>query len=79
MKNGVTNTSPDEYKIKKAAVSKSSKCFLLADTSKFDVVSLMTFCDIKDIDYMITNDCPPEKYSDYFRNYNIELIVTNEK
>ncbi|MFL0167420.1 DeoR/GlpR family DNA-binding transcription regulator [Candidatus Clostridium helianthi] len=79
LENGVTNTSPDEYKIKKAAVSKSSKCFLLADTSKFDVVSLMTFCDIKDLDYVITNDSPPEKYTDYFHNYNIELIVTNEK
>ncbi|OOM13491.1 DeoR/GlpR family DNA-binding transcription regulator [Clostridium saccharobutylicum] len=79
LENGVTNTSPEEYKIKKVAVSKSSKCFLLADSSKFDVVSLMTFCDIKDLDYIITDACLPKKYIDYFNNYNIELVIANEE
>ena len=79
LENGVTNTSPEEYKVKKVAVAKSSKCFLLADISKFDVVSSMTFCDIKDLDCIITNDYPAKEYVDYLNNYNIELLIADEK
>ncbi|OSA96824.1 UNVERIFIED_ORG: DNA-binding protein [Clostridium botulinum] len=77
LENGLTHTSPNEFKIKKVAVSKSHKTFLLADSSKFNIVSLMTFCDVKNLDYLITDKCPSAKYIDYFNNYNVELIVPN--
>ncbi|AOR23305.1 DeoR/GlpR family DNA-binding transcription regulator [Clostridium taeniosporum] len=79
LENGVTHTSPSEFKIKKMAVCKSHKKFLVADDSKFDIISLMTFCDVKDLDYIITNNYPSAKYIDYFNSYNIELIVPNFK
>ena len=75
LENGVTHTSPNEFKIKKVAVSKSHKIFLLADNSKFDIVSLMTFCDVSDLDYIITDKYPNKKYIDYFNASNVNLIV----
>lgn len=77
LEHGATHTSPNEFKIKKTAVCKSHKKFLLADSSKFGVVSLMTFCDVKNLDYIITNDYPSSKYIDYFNSYDIKLIVPN--
>lgn len=77
LENGVTHTSPNEFKIKKVAISKSHKRFLLADSSKFDVVSLMTFCDVKDLDCVITNEHPSSNFIDYFNNYEVKLIVSS--
>ncbi|SFC91216.1 DeoR/GlpR family DNA-binding transcription regulator [Clostridium uliginosum] len=78
LENGLTHSSPDEFKIKKVAISRSTKCFLLADDSKFGVVALMTFGNLKDLNYVITNSYPSSKYIDYFNNYNIELIISDE-
>lgn len=76
--NGVTNSSPLESEIKKIAVKKSSEVFILADYSKFDICSLVTYCDLDDIDYLITDKFPPEAYSQLIEKNSIELIVSEQ-
>lgn len=76
--NGVTNSSPLESEIKKIAVKKSSEVFILADYSKFDICSLVTYCDLDDIDYLITDKFPPEAYSQLIEKSSIELIVSEQ-
>lgn len=78
LERGVTNSTKEEFKIKKTAISRSSKCFLLADNSKFDKVSLMTFCEVEDLDCIITNSTPPEEYVQYFKDKKIILKICNE-
>lgn len=73
IKRGVTNSTKEEFKIKKTAITRSAECFLLADSSKFDHVSLMTYCEIDDLDYIVTDKEPNEKFVQYFEDKNIKL------
>lgn len=72
--NGVTNSSPLESEIKKAAVEKCSQVFLLVDSYKFDKYALTTYCGLDEIDYLITNKLSNENYQQYFQTNNIKLI-----
>lgn len=74
--NGVTNSSPLEYKLKKVIVEKSNELFMLVDSSKFDVSALMTFCQLSDINHIVTNKEPPEKYIKFFQKNKIDVIIS---
>lgn len=75
---GVTNSSPFEYEIKTAVIEKSKEIIILADNSKLGVISLMTYCNLKDIDVFITNKTPRKDIVDYFNTNNVNLIVPEE-
>ena len=68
-------TKIQEFKIKKTAISRSAECFLLADQSKFDHVSLMTFCEINDLNCVITDAKPSDEYIEYFNDNNVDLKI----
>lgn len=76
--NGVTNASPIETDLKQTIVRRSQNVFLLADHDKFDKHGLMTYCELKDIDFLITNKEPDKKYEVYAKENQIELIVAGE-
>ena len=73
IEHGATNASPLECEIKRELVKKSCPKFLLADHSKFDVSSLMTYSDLQNIDCIITDKEPEQKYLDFFKEKNVEL------
>lgn len=73
--NGVTNSSPLESDIKRTVISKSSKIILLADSSKFNSVSLMTYCDLEDIDILITDKMPDKEIKDYLFDKKISIEI----
>lgn len=75
IEHGATNASPLECEIKRELVRKSCAKYLLVDNSKFDVASLMTYSDLTNIDNIITDKSPPEKYLDYFKERAINLIL----
>lgn len=75
LENGLTNSSYSEYEIKKIAIEKSNYRFLLTDSTKFDNVALMTFANIKDLNYVITDKMPSNKFIDYFKDNDIKLIL----
>lgn len=72
---GVTNTSPLEHEIKKHLVDKSALRVLLVDHSKFNVISLMTYCQLQDIDYLVTDQQPPQEYVDFCAANKVELLL----
>lgn len=74
--NGVTNSSPLESDIKRTVISKSSKVILLADSSKFNSVSLMTYCDLEDIDILVTDKMPDKNISDYLHNNKVSIEIS---
>ncbi|MCH3965787.1 MAG: DeoR/GlpR family DNA-binding transcription regulator [Clostridium sp.] len=77
---GVTNGSPQECEIKKLVVSKSNLVYVLIDHSKFGISSLMTYCSMEDIDYLITDKKPPEEYIQFIKRNNVNLIIAqNDK
>jgi DeoR family myo-inositol catabolism operon transcriptional repressor len=76
--NGITNSSPMEYEIKSEIVRKSDKIYLLADHTKFGVSSLMTYCQLTDIDCLVTDRTPSSELLGFFHTNRIECITAGE-
>ncbi len=73
--NGVTNSSPLETDIKRTVVTKSSNVLLMVDDSKFDKYALTTYCELSEIDYLITNSQPGEEYRQYADKHHITIVT----
>lgn len=75
LKNGVTNSLPIESDIKTSVVQRSEKVFLLVDHYKFDTYSLTTYCNLNEVDYLVTDLLPQQKYIQYAKENNINLVI----
>lgn len=71
---GFTNSSPMETNIKKAALSKSARKYIMLDYSKWAKVSLMCFAELSQVTGIITNCKPPDEFVEYFNNHHIAMI-----
>ena len=76
IQNGLTNASADESAIKKTVVENSQTRFLLSDHTKFGKFALMTYCPLSEIQYLITDTTPQQKYLDYCKEHEIIIEVT---
>ncbi|MGE6632280.1 DeoR/GlpR family DNA-binding transcription regulator [Bacillus sp. NPDC077027] len=75
IENGLTNSSPLETDIKRTVVTKSAMTFLMVDDSKFDQYALTTFCELKEIDVVVTNQQPPQAYLEYGENHDVRFVT----
>ena len=75
LEHGATNASPLECEIKQCLVQKPCSKYLLVDSSKFDVASLMTYSELKNIDCIVTDEPPPEKYGKFFSKNDVGIII----
>lgn len=73
--NGATQSTPAEYEVKSAVVSRSNEVILLAEHEKFDQVSLYTYCGLDHIDLIITDEAPSDGFMDALRNSGGKLCV----
>lgn len=73
--NGATNSSPEETCIKEMAVKKSTEKYLLADSSKFGVISLLTYCGINDFTGIVTDVEPEEDFCEYAKEHQVEILL----
>lgn len=78
IEHGATNASPLECEIKKELVLKTCSKYLLVDSSKFDVASLMTYSKLTNINHIITDKNPSENYRDYFKKNGVNLILPDK-
>ncbi|WP_257347947.1 DeoR/GlpR family DNA-binding transcription regulator [Pseudalkalibacillus decolorationis] len=76
--NGVTHSSPLESEIKQTIVKRSSEIYLLVDHYKFDKNTLMTYCGLDEIDYIITDTTPSENYQEYAKSHDIHLVISDK-
>lgn len=74
IRSGCTNSSSLENEIKRAVVEMSERVYLMADHSKYDVVSLMTFCGLSDLSGFVTDAPPPQMYKEFFEKNNIPCL-----
>ncbi|NLZ52310.1 MAG: DeoR/GlpR transcriptional regulator [Thermoanaerobacteraceae bacterium] len=70
----VSNNTPLETPVKRAAIQRAEQNFLLVDSSKFGVSSLITFCKLTDLDKIITDKKPDDKYIKYCSENSIDLV-----
>lgn len=75
--NGVTNASPLETDLKKTIVQRSQQVYLLADRSKFGKYGLMTYCELEDIDCLITDKLPNEEFQKFAKENQIKLVIAD--
>lgn len=74
----LTNATFEEFSVKQTALQQSKSHYLLADHEKFGHAALMTYGDISDMDYLITNEEPEQEYLEYFKEHRVELVLTEE-
>lgn len=74
---GVTCANSYELATKKTIIKNSLEVILLVDSSKFDQVKPVYFCDIDDIDKVVTDKNISKKWLDFLENKDIEVIIAN--
>ncbi|MGI6199238.1 MAG: DeoR/GlpR family DNA-binding transcription regulator [Christensenellales bacterium] len=75
VESGVTNSSPVESDVKRVAVQRSQQVVLLADHFKFDTVSLITYCNLEQIDTLVTDTMPGEKIAKFMQEHGGRIVL----
>lgn len=65
----LTNATFEEFEVKRVALEQSKIHYLLADHEKFEHAALMTYGQIADLDYLITNRELEEAYRRYLQEH----------
>ncbi|KNZ40428.1 DeoR/GlpR family DNA-binding transcription regulator [Acetobacterium bakii] len=74
MSKGITHGAFEEVEINQTIYEISRKCYLLADYSKFDKISLTKMVDLSIFNGFILDDKTPETYREYCKSNGIEII-----
>ena len=74
---GLTNSDLMEYRIKKMIVQRAKDIYLLADSSKFDHSTLLTYSPLESIKGIVTTKELPQKYVDFCDLHTIKLLYSN--
>ncbi len=75
IEHGVCNASFAEYEIKRAAVNMCDESFLLADHSKFDITSMMSYACIEQFDYIVTDALPCAVMQAFAGERKIKIVI----
>ncbi|MBO0418656.1 DeoR/GlpR transcriptional regulator [Vagococcus fluvialis] len=73
IQNGLTNSDMLETMIKKSICQKSDLIYLLADESKFDRSTLITYSPLNHLDALVSGGEVPKKYKTYLKENDIDL------
>lgn len=74
-KYGLTTPDMEEAAIKRLMLTRSQRCILLADSSKFDSAYLCTFAELDQIDALITDTAPPAHLAQALAAHDIEVVI----
>ncbi|MDL4839247.1 DeoR/GlpR family DNA-binding transcription regulator [Aquibacillus rhizosphaerae] len=74
LQSGITDYGVHEWHVKKKMLKSCKKCFVLADSSKFDAVSLLKVCSINEVTGIITDSQLPDSTKQKFISEGITLI-----
>ncbi len=74
LKEGATEFEIDTIPIQKRFIERSGKKILLADSSKFGVVSLLKVCDLNDVDHIITDSNLKDAIYERYKAKGIDVI-----
>lgn len=71
---GATDGNDEITSVKTAMLAAAEKVYLAVDSTKFGKVAFSQICSITDIDCVVTDKRPPEKYLKAFRENGIECL-----
>lgn len=71
---GVTDSNEKDSEIKQAIYSAATKKVLAIDSSKFDKISFVRVCDTADVDVIVTDSAPAQRWVEYLKENNVQLV-----
>ena len=71
---GITDSNEKDCEIKQAIFAASDKKVLAIDSTKFDKRSFVRVCDIDNVDVIVTDAAPSERWIEKLREKNIQLV-----
>lgn len=74
MEKGALDSNESEAELKKLMVHQSTEVALLVDHTKFDRSAFVQLIDLGHINYIVTDECPNEKWIQFFLENNIKII-----
>jgi len=73
---GATNSSPMESDVKRMAVQRSQQVYLLADSSKCDVISLITYCNLSKVGILVTEAYPSKEVCNFIQDHGGKILLS---
>ncbi len=70
---GITDSNDMEAEIKRIMIDSAKLKILAADQSKFDRISFTTICDLSDVDVIVTDEEPDEKWNTALSPMDVEI------
>ena len=71
---GVTDSNENDSLIKQAMIASAERKILALDSEKFDKKSFVKVCDAKDIDIIVTDREPNERWRSFCLEHEIEIV-----
>lgn len=71
---GITDSNEKDSEIKQAIFAASDKKVLAIDGSKFDKRSFVRVCDPEEIDIIVTDKAPSDRWVEKLKEKNVELV-----
>lgn len=75
---GITDSNEKDAEMKKAIFNAANKRILAIDNTKFDRISFIKVCDIKDVDIIVTDKDPGDSWRNRIKNARVDLMVYGE-
>ena len=74
MTTGITDSDEKEAEIKQAIFAAAQRKVLAVDSTKFDRIAFVRVCDIGEVDTVVTDAPPSERWMEYLKDKNVELV-----
>lgn len=71
---GVTDSNENDSLIKQAMINSAERRILALDSDKFDKKSFVKICEVSDIDVIVTDGDPGERWISFCHDNNTELV-----
>lgn len=75
---GITESNEKDAEMKKAIFSAANRRILALDSTKFDKISFIKVCDLRDIDIIVTDKEPSESWKNELNSKRVQLEVYGE-
>ena len=74
MNMGITDSNEKDSEIKRAIFAAANKKILAVDATKFDKISFVHVCNINEIDTIVTDEAPNDRWTEYLKDKDVELV-----
>jgi DeoR family transcriptional regulator of aga operon len=71
----ISNVNIEEVPIKQAMIQAASQTILLSDSTKFGTTAFAKVCDIRDLDYLVTDLGIPDEFRKMYQESGVRLIT----